>query len=45
VHSLDRFNRDPRFANAFPTFESKSADGYHFGIGVDYKPSIARTFE
>jgi type IV pilus assembly protein PilN len=45
VHTLDRLNRDPRFANAFPTSESKSTEGYHFGIGVDYKPSIARTVE
>ena len=45
VHTLDRLNRDPRFANAFPTSESKSNEGYHFGIGVDYKPSIARAVE
>ena len=45
VHTLDRLNRDPRFANAFPTSESKSNEGYRFGIGVDYKPSIARAVE
>lgn len=45
IHTLDRLNRDPRFANAFPTSESKSNEGYHFGIGVDYKPSISRAVE
>ena len=45
VHTLDRLNSDPRFANAFPSSESKSADGYSFGISVDYHPSIARAVE
>ena len=45
IHTLDRLNRDPRFANAFPSSESKAADGYQFGISVDYHPSIARAVE
>ncbi len=45
VHTLDRLNRDPRFSNAFPTSENKSNTGYTFGIGVDYRPSIARAVE
>lgn len=45
VHTLDRLNRDARFANAFPTSEERSNTGYHFGVGVDYRPSIARAME
>jgi hypothetical protein len=45
VHTLDQLNRDNRFANAFPTSESKTAEGYHFGVMVDYRPSIARAVE
>ena len=45
VHTLDQLNRDSRFANAFPTSESKATDGYHFGMMVDYRPSIARAVE
>jgi hypothetical protein len=43
--TLDRLNRDPRFANAFPTSEDRSPAGWRFGIGVDYRPSIARPVE
>ena len=42
VRTLDRFNRDSRFANAFPNAEAKTNAGYRFGIAVDYRPSIAR---
>lgn len=42
---LDHLNRDTRFANAFPTSEEHTATGWKFGIGVDYKPSIARAVE
>jgi hypothetical protein len=45
VHTLDRLNLDSRFANAFPTSESKGKDGYRFAIGVDYRPSIARAVQ
>ena len=45
VHTLDQLNRDNRFANAFPTSELKTNEGYHFGIMVDYRPSIARVVE
>lgn len=43
--TLDRLNRDPRFANAFPTSEEHTNAGWKFGIGVDYRPSIARAME
>jgi hypothetical protein len=45
VRTLDRLNRDLHFANAFPTAEDHVDAGYRFGIGVDYKPSIARIME
>lgn len=45
VRTLDRLNRDPHFARAFPTTEDHTDTGYRFGIGVDYKPSIARVME
>lgn len=45
VRTLDRLNRDPHFANAFPTAEDHVEAGYRFGIGVDYRPSIARVME
>jgi Tfp pilus assembly protein PilN len=45
VGMLDRLNRDPRFANAFPTSEEHGEGGYKFSIGVDYRPSIARAIE
>lgn len=45
VHTLDRFNHDARFANAFPTSSMKSPQGYRFQLVVDYKPSIARAVQ
>ncbi len=45
VRTLDRLNHDLHFANAFPTAEDRLDNGYKFGIGVDYRPSIARVVE
>ncbi len=45
VRTLDRLNRESRFTNAFPTAEEHMDNGYRFGIGVDYRPSIARVVE
>jgi Tfp pilus assembly protein PilN len=45
INTLDRLNREPEFANAFPTSEENTPTGYRFGVGVDYKPSIAREIE
>jgi len=45
VRTIDRFNHDPHFANPFPTYEEHTDTGYKFGIGVDYRPSIARAVE
>ena len=45
VRTLDAFNRDSRFTNAFPNSEAKTSDGYRFGIQVQYRPSIPRVVE
>jgi len=45
TRTIDRLNRDAHFANPFPTSENRTDRGYEFGIGVDYRPSIARIVE
>lgn len=45
VTTLDRFNRDGHFANAFPANEDHNETEYKFNLGVDYRPSIARPVE
>jgi hypothetical protein len=46
INTLDRLNQHPEFTNAFPTTEEHlNNGGYRFGIGVDYRPSIARAIE
>jgi len=45
VRTLDRFNHDPRFANAFPSSEAKTNGGYRFILTVDYRPSIMRPMQ
>jgi Tfp pilus assembly protein PilN len=43
--TINRFNGEPHFANAFPASESAMATEYQFTLGVDYRPSIARRVE
>lgn len=43
--TINRFNADPHFANAFPATEAQQAGEYRFTLGVDYRPSIARRVE
>jgi Tfp pilus assembly protein PilN len=43
--TINRFNADPHFANAFPLNETAEGTEYHFILGVDYRPSIARRVE
>lgn len=43
--TINRFNGDAHFANAFPTNQTMSTGEYHITLGVDYKPSIARRVE
>lgn len=43
--TINRFNGDQHFANAFPTSETAAAGEYRFSLGVDYRPSIARRVE
>lgn len=45
VHTLDRFNHDPYFANAFPSSEDRTDNGYHFGVSLDYRPSVTRIIQ
>jgi Tfp pilus assembly protein PilN len=45
VHTLDRFNHDAHFANAFPSSEDKTDNGYHFGVSLDYRPSVTRIIQ
>ncbi len=43
--TINRFNGDLHFANAFPTVETQQLSEYHFTLSVDYRPSIARRVE
>ncbi|MDQ6803048.1 MAG: hypothetical protein M3041_19775 [Acidobacteriota bacterium] len=45
TRTIDQLNHDARFGNPFPTSEDRTDNGYKFGIGVDYRPSIARAVE
>lgn len=42
IDTINHFNADSHFANAFPASESKVDAGYKFVVGVDYKPSMPR---
>jgi Tfp pilus assembly protein PilN len=43
--TLNNFNGDPHFANAFPQSDAQQQGEYRFTLGVDYRPSIARRVE
>ena len=45
TNTINRFNADQHFANAFPTSETQVLNEYQFTLGVDYRPSIARRVE
>ena len=45
TRTIDRLNHDPHFGFPIPTSEERTDNGYKFGIGVDYRPSIARPVE
>lgn len=42
LNAINRFQRDPHFANPFPTSQQENATGFVFGINVDYKPDVPR---
>lgn len=45
-NTINRFNGDRQFSNAFPNSETHLETGeYRFLLGVDYRPSIARRVE
>jgi Tfp pilus assembly protein PilN len=44
VNMLKRFNKDPQFANAFPTNESAMpGGGYRITLSVEFKPQTVKT--
>ncbi|MDP9360364.1 MAG: hypothetical protein M3P29_02810 [Acidobacteriota bacterium] len=43
--TINRFNGDSHFANAFPANETQLSGEHRFTLGVDYRPSIARSVE
>jgi len=46
IETLDRLNREAQFAHAFPTTEEKMTDGSSkFGVGVDYRPTLAKVVQ
>jgi Tfp pilus assembly protein PilN len=45
VKTIDRLNRDPRFANPFPAHQDHTDQGYQFNLSVDYRPSMARPIQ
>ena len=45
VKTLNQMNRERYFTNPFPDHEDHTADGYHFNISVDYRPSFTRVLQ
>ena len=44
--TINRFNADKHFSNAFPSSESMQGGGeHHISMAVDYRPSISRSVE
>jgi Tfp pilus assembly protein PilN len=43
VNMLNRFNKDPQFANPFPSNESLVNGIYRISFSVDFKPSTVKT--
>lgn len=42
IVTINRLQRDEHFASPFPSSQSQSPNGFRFGIGVEYRPTIAR---
>ncbi|HEX7420841.1 MAG TPA: hypothetical protein VF505_13205 [Thermoanaerobaculia bacterium] len=42
LNTINRFQRDPHFSNPFPTNQETTPNGVRFGLGVDYRPTVAR---
>jgi Tfp pilus assembly protein PilN len=45
VATINNFNRDEHFANAFPTNEDHTTTDYRFTLGADYRPAVARSIQ
>ena len=42
LNAINRLQKDPHFANPFPTSQENTGAAYRFGINVDYKPTVSR---
>ena len=42
LSTISRMQRDAHFSNPFPTMQDNYGTVYRFGIGVDFKPTVAR---
>jgi hypothetical protein len=42
LNTINRFQRDTHFSNPFPTNQETAPSGVRFGLGVDYRPTVAR---
>ena len=42
LSTISRMQRDAHFSNPFPTMQDNNGTVYRFGIGVDFKPTVAR---
>ena len=45
LNTLRRLQMDPHFSSPFPTSQEATPAGFRFGIGADYKPTIARVIK
>jgi Tfp pilus assembly protein PilN len=45
TNTINRFNHDPHFANAFPASVSQQGTEFRISLSADYRPSIARSVE
>jgi type IV pilus assembly protein PilN len=42
ITTINRMNKDPQFANPFPTIEQQVDGGYRFQLSVTYRPRAAK---
>ena len=45
VKTLNQLNHDNHFTNAFPRNLDHTEQGYRFSLGVEYRPTMARTVQ
>jgi hypothetical protein len=42
LNTIINFQRDPHFSSPFPTHQDNNPAGIRFGLGVDFRPTVAR---